>query len=102
MARSLLAALALLCAGTAFAGVDVNQATEAQLDGVKGLGPAMTRRILAERQKGEFRSWSDLVARVPGFGVKNAEKLSQQGLTVNGTPYAPSVRHPRAGGDPGR
>lgn len=89
MARALLAAIALLCAGTAFAGVDVNKATEAQLDGVKGLGPAMTRRILEERQKGPFRGWADLIARVPGFGAKNAAKLSAEGLTVNGERYAP-------------
>jgi len=40
-----LAALAL-CLPLASGAVDVNQATEAELDGIKGLGPASTARIL--------------------------------------------------------
>lgn len=67
--------------------VDVNQASEAQLDGVKGLGPATTRRILAARSKRPFDDWNDFIARVKGIGPRFAERLSREGLTVAGAPY---------------
>ena len=41
---------------------------EADLDGVKGIGPVMSKRILDERKKGKFKDWPDLVARVKGLG----------------------------------
>ncbi|WP_353848830.1 helix-hairpin-helix domain-containing protein, partial [Diaphorobacter sp.] len=48
-------ALVLLHAAVALAGVDVNHAREADLDGVRGIGPAMSSRILAERARGPFQ-----------------------------------------------
>jgi competence protein ComEA len=75
----------------AFAAVDVNQASEAELDGLKGLGPATTRLILAERQRANFINWSDLIARVKGLGPKSAASLSAAGLTVGGKPYQPNA-----------
>ena len=70
--------------------VDVNTASEAQLDGVLGLGPATTRLILAEREKSRFKNWPDLIARIKGLGPKAAVKLSAQGLNVDGLPYMPA------------
>lgn len=70
--------------GLAFAQVDVNKADQAALDGVKGIGPKMSKTILEERKKGEFKDWIDFEKRVKGVGEKNATKLSQAGLTVNG------------------
>lgn len=67
--------------------LDVNSATEAQLDGVRGLGPSSTGRILQAREAGPFKDWADLMARVKGIKVSAATKLSDQGLTVNGAPY---------------
>lgn len=67
--------------------IDINQASEADLDGIKGLGPATTRAILAEREKAPFKNWKDLLARVKGIGPTSAVKLSNEGLTVNGKPY---------------
>lgn len=75
--------------------VDVNTATEAQLDGVLGLGPATTRLILAERDRARFKNWQDLIARVKGLGPKAAVKLSAAGLNVDGQPYAPAVQKGR-------
>jgi competence protein ComEA len=63
--------------------LEVNQATEAELDGLRGLGPASTRRILAERSLRPFADWPDLMRRVSGMGGFTAQKLSVQGLTVN-------------------
>lgn len=79
---------------TAFA-ADVNQATEAELDGVRGIGPATTRLILAERQKDKFKSWADLMGRVKGINIKSAAKLSSNGLTVNDVTY-PDAAEPSA------
>jgi competence protein ComEA len=70
--------------GIAFAQVDVNKADAAALDSVKGIGPAKSKAILEERSKGEFKDWPDLERRVKGIGEKNAMRLSEAGLLVNG------------------
>jgi competence protein ComEA len=86
MYKKLLLAVATLVAtmGFAFAQVDVNKADQAVLDSVKGIGPAKTKAILEERKKGEFKDWADFEQRVKGIGGKNAIKLSEAGLQVNG------------------
>ena len=71
----------------AFAAVDVNKASEAELDGVKGIGPVTSKLIISERKKGEFKNWDDFVTRVKGVGDKSAAKFSAEGLTVSGTAY---------------
>lgn len=91
MFKKLLVAVATLVAsiGFAFAQVDVNKADQAGLDGVKGIGPVMSKKIIDERTKGgNFKDWPDLEKRVKGIGAKNAIKLSQGGLTVNNQPLA--------------
>lgn len=87
MLKKLLSLLAACCAATAFAAVDVNTATAEDLNSVKGIGPAMSTRIVEEREKGDFKDWGDLKARVKGIGNKKAGKLSAQGLTVGGASY---------------
>jgi competence protein ComEA len=86
MIKKLLLAIATLVASTsfAFAQVDVNKADAAALDGVKGVGPSMSKAILEERSKGEFKDWADFQKRVKGVGDKKAAKLSEAGLQVNG------------------
>ena len=80
-------AIALVSA-MGFAAVEVNQATEAELDSIKGLGPSSTARILKAREQGAFKDWADFMARVKGFKPATAAKLSKAGLTVQGQPYA--------------
>ena len=100
MLKKLLVLLAALYASLAFAAADVNSATAADLDAVKGIGPALSARIIdARTQGGAFKDWNDLLARVKGIGEKSAAKLSTEGLTVNGSTYpgapakaAPAVR----------
>ncbi len=87
MLKKTLVMLAALAASACFAAVEVNQATEAELDSVKGLGPSSTARILAARGQGAFKDWADLMARVKGIKPATARKLSRAGLTVQGTPY---------------
>ena len=91
--KLLLAVAALIAAmGMAFAQVDVNKADQAALDSVKGIGPKTSKAIIDERKKGgDFKDWTDFEKRVKGIGEKNAAKLSNAGLTVNGQPLAKSA-----------
>jgi len=93
MLKKIILALAALFAtiSFAFADVDVNKADQAALDGVKGIGPAKSKAILAERAKGgNFKDWADFESRIKGIGEKNALKLSDAGLTVNGQAKVPA------------
>jgi competence protein ComEA len=54
---------------------------------VRGLGPAITARIIAAREKAPFRNWDEFILRVPGIGPARAYQLSAEGLTVNGESY---------------
>ena len=68
----------------ASAAVEANKATEAELDGVRGLGPSLTARIIAAREKAPFRNWDEFIPGVPGIGPARAYQLSAEGLTANG------------------
>jgi len=86
MMKKLMLAIATMIAtmGFAFAQVDVNKADAPALDSVKGVGPKMSKAILDERAKGEFKDWADFEKRVKGVGEKSSAKLSLAGLQVNG------------------
>ena len=56
MLKKILAIVAMLYATVAFAAVDVNKATAAELDGIKGIGPAVSTKILDERKKGTSKT----------------------------------------------
>jgi len=89
MLKKLLTLIAtLLLATAAFAAVDVNTATEAELDGIKGIGPGLSGRILEERKSAPFKDWADFIGRVGGVGNKSAVNFSKEGLTVNGKKYS--------------
>lgn len=87
MFKKVLAFFAAMSLVAAFAAVDVNKATEAELDGIKGIGPVTTKLIMSERKKGEFKNWEDFISRVKGVGEKSAAKFSADGLTVSGSAY---------------
>lgn len=90
MWKKLLAALAMCCASAmAMAAIDVNKATEADLDALKGIGPVTSKLILNERKKGAFKDWQDFITRVKGVGDARAAKFSEEGLTVNGQAFKP-------------
>lgn len=79
----LAAACWLSLSGLAIAAVDVNSADEAALNDVKGIGPAMARRIVEERGKqGAFKDAEDLAHRVKGLGSKSVAHLQQEGLVI--------------------
>lgn len=87
MLKKILSVLLTLYAAASFAAVDANKANAAELDSIKGVGPAMSTRILDERKKSNFKDWPDFISRVKGVGEATAAKLSKEGLTVNGTEF---------------
>lgn len=96
MLKKALTLLLSLATTLAMAAVDVNTATEADLDSIKGIGPGTSAKMLEARKTGKFKDWSDLIARVSGIGDKRAAKLSAEGLTVNGAKYQPGSAEPPA------
>jgi competence protein ComEA len=100
MFKKLFAFFAAMSLVAAFAAVDVNKGSEAELDGIKGIGPATSKQIMAERKKAEFKNWDDLISRVKGLGDKTAAKLSEGGLTVGGASYKPAADVKKAAAAP--
>lgn len=96
MFKRFLAALLAFVAMSVFAAVDVNTASQADLDGVKGIGPAIAGRIVDARKAGAFKDWGDFIERVKGVGEHNAAKFSESGLTVNGASYKGAPAKPAA------
>lgn len=93
MLKKLLAiVLALFAAAVFAASADVNKASQAELEAVKGIGPSIAGKILDERKKGAFKDWGDLIERVKGVGKGNAAKFSADGLTVNGTSFTAAAK----------
>jgi competence protein ComEA len=76
----------------AWAAVDLNTATQSQLETLDGVGPKKAEAIIEYRKKnGAFKSTSDL-DKVPGFGAKTVDKLKKD-ITV-GTPKAAAAGKP--------
>jgi len=94
MFKKLLAFFAAMTVAVAFAAVDVNKATPAELDGIKGIGPSTSNKIVDERKKGNFKSWEDFIERVKGVGQGNAAKFSAEGLTVGGASFKGATATP--------
>ncbi|HMC14241.1 MAG TPA: helix-hairpin-helix domain-containing protein [Albitalea sp.] len=93
MFKKLLAIMLALFAAAVFAAsADVNKASQAELEAVKGIGPGIAGKILDERKKGTFKDWGDLIERVKGVGEANAARFSAEGLTVNGTSFKAAAK----------
>lgn len=91
MFRQLIVATLAAFALNAFAAVDINKANQAELEGIKGIGPGLSAKILEARKAGSFKDWNDVVERIGGVGPGNAAKLSANGLTVGGAEYSASA-----------
>jgi competence protein ComEA len=96
MLRFITTIIVALAAFSAQAAVDVNKATQADLEALRGVGPTLSGKILEARKAGEFRHWADLVERVHGVGPASAARLSKAGLTVAGAPYEAQAAAPKA------
>jgi len=81
MGKMLLMLVAGLMALPAFAALNINTATQSELEAVKGLGPTKAQSIIAYREaNGSYKSVDDL-DKVKGFGKASIEKLKSE-LTV--------------------
>jgi competence protein ComEA len=77
-----MAGLGLSAYGPARA-VDINTATQAQLEGIRGIGPKTAAQIVHERQEnGAYASYEDLSERVRGMGAKRLQQFRQAGLNL--------------------
>src|SRR3546814_7041161 len=71
-------ATSLLMPGNALA-VNVNSATQEQLQTVRGIGPKTARVIIEERMRGgDYESFEDLADRVKGIGPKKTTSLRSE------------------------
>jgi competence ComEA-like helix-hairpin-helix protein len=63
--------------------VDVNTATAAELERIKGIGPRIAARIVQARERGgRFRDADDLRQRVSGIGAAKLKSMRSAGLLV--------------------
>lgn len=74
--------------------LELNKASEMELDGLKGVGPVLTREIMSQRQKAPFKDWADVTSRVKGMGPQKASSLSAQGVRVQGQGFADKASNP--------
>lgn len=75
MKKWLFALFAMLVSVAAFAAINVNTASQQELETLKGIGPVKAKAIIDYRSKnGPFKTAADLV-NVPGIGEKTVEKL---------------------------
>lgn len=73
--------------------IELNKATEVELDALKGVGPALTKEVMNERQKTPFTDWPNVLQRVKGIGPKKAVSLSEQGVQVQGQGFDRPTAH---------
>lgn len=80
--------LSLVCA-SAWAAVNLNSASQQELETLSGVGPSKARAIIAYRQQhGPFKTVAEL-DKVPGFGAKTVKKLEKD-LTLSGPSTPPA------------
>ncbi|MBV1775789.1 helix-hairpin-helix domain-containing protein [Burkholderiaceae bacterium DAT-1] len=93
--RVLLGCLLCLMTCSVSAAIDINTATEVQLQSVKGIGPSKAKSIVQYRTRhGAFRTVGEL-ANVRGFGGKTLTRLQGE-LSVSGAGNAWSQQAPLA------
>ena len=67
--------LTLLFAGTTFAAININTASQAELESLQGIGPAKAKAIVEYREKnGSFASVDDL-KKISGIGSGTIKQL---------------------------
>jgi competence ComEA-like helix-hairpin-helix protein len=82
-ATALSVVLAFASLGTSASPINVNTATQSELESIKGIGPSKAKTIIAERlDGGHFQDANDLQKRVRGIGMKSVEKMVDNGLSI--------------------
>jgi competence protein ComEA len=89
MKKILLALIsALAFSVSAWAAVDLNTASQSELESVKGIGPKKAQAIIEFRKKnGNFKTVDEL-DKVPGFGQKTVDKVKKEITVGNATAAA--------------
>ena len=82
MLKKIIAIAAASLALIAHAAVDVNTASVADLDSVKGIGPGTSAQIIEARNSAKFKDWADFTGRVKGIGDKRAVILRNHGVVT--------------------
>jgi len=85
--------------------INVNTATQSELESIKGIGPSKAKTIISERlDGGHFQDANDLQKRVRGIGMRSVEKMVDNGLTIEapGSFREPNGRTQKEGGPSGR
>lgn len=106
--RAVVVALTFLTSSTGVSHaspINVNTATQSELESIKGIGPAKAKTIIAERlDGGHFQDANDLQKRVRGIGMKSVEKMVDNGLTIEAPSSfrEPNGRTKKDGGASGR
>ena len=105
-AAAISATLALTSLGVAIASpINVNTATQSELESIKGIGPSKAKTIITERlDGGHFQDANDLQKRVRGIGMRSVEKMVDNGLTIEAPSSfrEPNGRTQKEGGASGR
>lgn len=104
-ATTLAFAFAVLPFGATASPVNVNTATQTELESIKGIGPAKAKTIISERlDGGHFQDANDLQKRVRGIGMRSVEKMVDNGLTIEAPSSfrEPNGRTKKEGGANGR
>ncbi len=71
----MMVSLVILLSGTAFAAVNINTASQSELESLQGIGPAKAKAIIEYREKnGSFVSVDDL-GKVGGIGSGTIKQL---------------------------
>ena len=82
-ARLVMGAWSLFAACQVLA-LEANDANQAELEMISGIGPALSEAILAARHERPFSDWQDFIDRMPGIGPTRAHRLSAAGLRIAG------------------
>ena len=104
--KSLVFSVIVAASGLASASpINVNTATQTELESIKGIGPSKAKTIIAERlDGGHFQDANDLQKRVRGIGMRSVEKMVDNGLTIEAPSSfrEPNGRTQKEGGASGR
>jgi competence protein ComEA len=93
MKRLIVLLSTLFAFGTAFAAVDINKATQGELEALKGVGKVKAQAIVDYRAKnGPFKSVEDL-DKVKGIGSGIIAKIAPE-ITIDGKPVNVSALKP--------
>lgn len=63
---------------------DLNQATRAEIEAVRGVGVELTERLLQARAHGHFRDWAELRSRVKGVSRRALQGFAEAGFQIQG------------------